>query len=197
WHNAQIGKFQLLELPERVEGRPLPPVRVIDMRRGDGATGRTGDGATTNILSKALVDGINDRLQKHEQVILLLNRRGYSTFVQCRDCGHVWQCEQCNVSLTYHRARRRLVCHYCFREEAAPVECPECHNGDIAFRGIGTEQVERTVAETFPSARIARMDVDTTSAKWSHHDIISRFERGDTDMLLGTQMIAKGCHFQS
>jgi primosomal protein N' (replication factor Y) len=222
WHNALVGKFELLELPVRVEGRPLPPVYIIDLRTSarsdaDAARGRRGDAATTageitgsqaqpiaaspcprvaaSILSAPLIEGIQKRLARKEQTILLLNRRGYSTFVQCRECGHVWQCQQCNVSLTFHRARRRVVCHYCFREEPAPVVCPECQSGDIAYRGIGTEQVERTVAETFPSARIARMDVDTTSAKWSHHDILARFEKGDVDILLGTQMIAKGLDF--
>ncbi len=217
WHNTLVGKFELLELPERVEGRPLPPVTIVDLResarQADAETRRRGEGAnapprppdvvaasprprvTASVLSKPLIDGIQKRLDRKEQTILLLNRRGYSTFVQCRDCGHVWQCEQCNVSLTFHRARRRVVCHYCFREEPAPVVCPECTMGDIAYRGIGTEQVERTVAETFPSARIARMDVDTTSAKWSHHEILERFEKGEVDILLGTQMIAKGLDF--
>ncbi|HEX9105853.1 MAG TPA: primosomal protein N', partial [Longimicrobiales bacterium] len=135
------------------------------------------------------------RLERNEQTILLLNRRGYSTFVQCRDCGAVWHCRNCNVSLTYHRAHRRMVCHYCFHEEPPPVTCDACGSGDISFRGVGTEQVERTVAETFPTARLARMDVDTTTGKWSHHEILSRVEKGEVDILLGTQMIAKGLDF--
>ncbi|MBI4409549.1 MAG: primosomal protein N' [Gemmatimonadetes bacterium] len=147
------------------------------------------------ILSRALVTAMRDRLDRGEQTILLLNRRGYSSFVQCRDCGQVWQCERCNVSLTFHRARRRLVCHYCFHEEPSPVVCPRCGSGDLSFRGIGTEQVERAVVEAFPAARVARMDVDTTSGKWSHHEILGRFERGEVDVLLGTQMIAKGLDF--
>ncbi len=128
-------------------------------------------------------------------MILLLNRRGYSTFVQCRDCGAVWQCHNCNVSLTYHRTNRRLVCHYCFHEEPPPVTCEACGSADLSFKGIGTEQVERSVAEAFPGARLARMDVDTTSGKWSHHEILGRMERREVDILLGTQMIAKGLDF--
>jgi primosomal protein N' (replication factor Y) len=219
WENARLGKSRLLELPERVEGRPLPPVRVIDLRRrgGEGRTGENrggGDGgagsglitggeegtsrapaAGPSILSTPLVEAIEDRLRRGEQTILLLNRRGYSSFVQCRDCGAVWHCPACNVSLTYHRARRRMVCHYCFLEEPAPIVCDSCGSPDLSFRGAGTEQVERTVSEFFPAARVARMDVDTTSAKWSHHEILGRVERGEVDLLLGTQMIAKGLDF--
>lgn len=230
WRNARSGKFGLLELPERVEGRPLPPVRIVDLRgegkdegkgkeigkgigrgkeNGGGGSGggrfggsgerREGRGGTGEggraILSGAMVEAIEARLARGEQTILLLNRRGYATFVQCRDCGAVWHCGQCNVSLTYHRTRRRMVCHYCFHEEPPPVTCDGCGSGDLSFRGLGTEQVERAVAETFPSARIARMDVDTTSGKWAHHEILGRVERGEIDILLGTQMIAKGLDF--
>jgi primosomal protein N' (replication factor Y) len=187
---VQQQKFELLELPERVEGRPLPPVDVVDLR-----TKETKAATDSRILSKRLTDAIWQRLDKQEQTILLLNRRGYATFVQCRACGGVWQCHQCNVSLTYHRGRRRLVCHYCFHEEPAPTVCPRCMSTQLSFRGVGTEQVEREVMETFPQARIARMDVDTTSAKWAHHDILGRVERREVDILLGTQMIAKGLDF--
>ena len=210
WANVQRGKFTLLELPERVEGRPLPPVEVVDLRRpkagrddvGSGGTGAgraVGAGADRGavILSEPLVEGIRDRLERGEQSILLLNRRGYASFVQCRSCGHVWQCGRCNVSLTYHRLRRRLICHYCFHEEAPPTRCEECGSEDLSFRGLGTEQVERIVTETFPSARVARMDVDTTGGKWSHHEILGRVGRREVDILLGTQMIAKGLDFHS
>ena len=147
------------------------------------------------MLSEPLAEGITRRLEAGEQTILLLNRRGYASFVQCRDCGHVWQCGRCNVSLTYHRTRRRLICHYCFHEEGPPARCTECGSEMLSFRGLGTEQVERIVAETFPTARIARMDVDTTSGKWAHHEILCRVERREVDILLGTQMIAKGLDF--
>ena len=198
WHNVQRGKFELLKLPERVEGRPLPPVRIVDLRkkRQDEGEGED-DQFKGSSLSKPLREAIVQRLERQEQVILLLNRRGYATFVQCRECGGVWQCPQCNVSLTFHRGRRRLVCHYCFHEEATPAYCPQCGGADIAFRGVGTEQVEREVIETFPTARVTRMDVDTTSGKWAHHDILGQVERGEVDILLGTQMIAKGLDFPS
>ena len=196
WYNAQRGKYRLLRLRERVEGRPLPPVEIIDLRserKAEEAQPVPKRGPL--VLSDLLIDAIHERLQRGEQSILLLNRRGYATFVQCRSCGNVWHCGNCNVSLTYHRARKRLVCHYCMAEEAPPSRCDECHSEDIAFRGVGTEQVEREVAELFPRARIARMDVDTTSAKWSHHEILERVGRGEVDILLGTQMIAKGLDF--
>ena len=195
WFNAASGKYQLLELPERVEGRPLPPVEVVDLRRKPGAATAPLVANPNAVLSPRLSEAIRDRLDKNEQTILLLNRRGYATFVQCRSCGEVWQCPHCNVSLTFHRARKRLVCHYCLHEEAPPSLCPRCTSSEISFRGVGTEQVEREVTETFPQARIARMDVDTTSAKWAHHDILGRVERAEIDILLGTQMIAKGLDF--
>jgi primosomal protein N' (replication factor Y) (superfamily II helicase) len=196
WHNAQRGKYRLLRLPERVEGRPLPPVAVVDLRlerQVEAASPVPRAGPL--ILSEALIDAINERLPRREQCILLLNRRGYATFVQCRACGNVWQCGRCNVSLTYHRGRKRLVCHYCLHEEPPPVRCTECRSAEISFRGVGTEQVEREVGELFPRARVARMDVDTTSAKWAHHDILQRVGDGAIDILLGTQMIAKGLDF--
>ena len=194
WHNVQQKKFELIELPERVEGRPLPPVEIVDLRSKSSPSTSTSP-MMSHILSKRLTDAIWDRLDKQEQTILLLNRRGYATFVQCRSCGEVWHCHQCNVSLTFHRARRRLVCHYCLHEEPAPTVCPRCTSTELSFRGVGTEQVEREVMETFPQARIARMDVDTTSAKWAHHDILGRVERREVDILMGTQMIAKGLDF--
>jgi primosomal protein N' (replication factor Y) len=197
WHNTELGKYERIELPERVGGLPLPPVRIVDLRgqRPRESHSEAGRSRERHNLSPVLATAIDERLGRREQVILLLNRRGYSTFVQCRDCGHVWHCRDCNVALTFHRARRRLLCHYCFREEAPPSHCAECGSGDLSFLGVGTEQVEREVVDRFPNARVARMDVDTTSAKWSHHDILARVERGDIDILLGTQMIAKGLDY--
>ncbi|MFL5542920.1 MAG: primosomal protein N' [Longimicrobiaceae bacterium] len=198
WANAQSGKFALLELPERVGGQPLPPIRIVDLRaerkRQRESTGPAQERGPV-ILSDLLVDAVGARVKRGEQTILLLNRRGYANFVQCRECGQVWQCPNCNVSLTFHRRRARLTCHYCLHEEASPTVCSACGSRDLSFRGVGTEQVERAVADTFPHARIARMDVDTTSGKWSHHEILGRVERGEVDILLGTQMIAKGLDF--
>lgn len=207
WHNAQTGKFRRLLLPERVGGATLPQVRVLDLRvarkrREEGAP-RSGAGAGRGsdedrgrgVLSADLVAAVDERLRRNEQVILLLNRRGYAAFVQCRECGEVEQCENCSVSLTFHRTTRRLVCHHCRYEEPEPTRCARCGSQDLSFRGLGTEQVERITAEAFPGARLARMDVDTTSGKWSHQEILSRVERGEVDILLGTQMIAKGLDF--
>ncbi len=198
WTNAQSGKYRLLELPQRIGERPLPPIRVVDLRterkRQAQQTGPPHE-RTPLILSDPLIDAVQARLHRGEQTILLLNRRGYATYVQCRECGQVWHCPQCNVSLTHHRRRARLTCHYCFHEEAVPERCTACGSADLSFRGVGTEQVERAVGETFAAARIARMDVDTTSGKWAHHEILGRVERGEVDILLGTQMIAKGLDF--
>ncbi len=199
WKNAQAGKFHLLSLPNRVGGGALPPVRTIDLRKlwkkqrtqGGGQTRDLGRG----VLSPELVEGIEERLHRKEQIILLLNRRGYSNFVQCRECGDVWQCLRCSVSLTFHRVTGRLLCHHCRHEEPPPKRCTRCGSEDLSFKGLGTEQVERVVTEAFPGARIARMDVDTTSGKWSHHEILGRFGRGEVDILLGTQMISKGLDF--
>jgi len=197
WHNARSGKFKHLVLPERVGGGSLPEVRVVDLR--EERKGREKGGARptrgAGVLSEVLVDAVDDRLRKKEQVIMLLNRRGYSSFVQCRECGEVEQCENCSISLTYHRGSQRIVCHHCRFDAPAPSRCPRCGSGDLSFRGLGTEQVERIATETFPEARIARMDVDTTSGKWAHQRILERVERGEVDILLGTQMIAKGLDF--
>ncbi len=198
WFNAERGKFQRLSLPQRVSGRPMPPVHLVDLReerrrvREEPAASRERGGGA---LSGPLVEAVDRRLERGEQTILLLNRRGYSSFVQCRECGDVRECENCSVSLTYHRGTGRLVCHHCRYEEPAPERCVRCGSDDLSYRGLGTEQVERIVVETFPGARVARMDVDTTSGKWSHHEILGRVERGEVDILLGTQMIAKGLDF--
>lgn len=198
WHNARTGKFRRLLLPERVGGARLPAVRVVDLRverKQRDEAGAPGSARGGGVLSSALVDAVDARLRRQEQVILLLNRRGYAAFVQCRECGDVERCENCSISLTYHRLTQRLVCHHCRYEQPAPTRCGSCGSRDLSFRGLGTEQVERIAVETFPKARIARMDVDTTSGKWAHQRILGRVERGEVDILLGTQMIAKGLDF--
>ena len=196
WHNAVTRKFNRLLLPERVGGAVLPGVRVIDLRvRRDPASQAPQSGPEHSVLSEPLVEAIGTRLRRGEQVILLHNRRGYSSFVQCRECGEVSPCVNCSVALTYHKVTRRLLCHHCRHEEPAPSRCGKCGSVDLSFRGLGTEQVERVTAEKFPEARIARMDVDTTSGKWAHQQILDRVERGEVDILLGTQMIAKGLDF--
>jgi primosomal protein N' (replication factor Y) len=194
-------------LPKRVGGGRLPEVKVIDLRiarkkksdkQGGGANpdgGGTRPKRGGGVLSEELVSAVDLRLRKGEQVILLLNRRGFSSFVQCRECGEVEQCENCSISLTYHQVTSRLICHHCRFEAPAPSRCTRCGSVDLWFRGLGTEQVERIALEAFPEARIARMDVDTTSGKWAHQKILDRVERGEVDILLGTQMIAKGLDF--
>ncbi|NIP82666.1 MAG: primosomal protein N', partial [Gemmatimonadetes bacterium] len=193
WQNARTGKFRHLSLPERVGGGRLPSVHVVDLREARKKAGR--DERGRGVLTEPLITAVDLRLRRQEQVILLLNRRGYASFVQCRECGEVEQCQNCSISLTYHRVTQRIVCHHCRYEAPAPERCLRCGSRDLSFRGLGTEQVERVAAETFPGARIARMDVDTTSGKWAHQQILERVERGEIDILLGTQMIAKGLDF--
>lgn len=197
WQKTREGSWTSIVLPERVTARPLPEVRIVDLREERKGRAPEGDGRTAAplVLSSALREALRKRLRRGEQAILLLNRRGYANFLQCQECGAVRSCWQCNVSLTRHRRPRRLVCHHCHHQEAVPESCPECGSDLLSERGVGTEQLERVMGETFPAARIARMDVDTTSGKWSHHEILGRVGRGEVDVLLGTQMIAKGLDF--
>jgi primosomal protein N' (replication factor Y) len=188
---AAVGpRLALLRLPVRVEARPMPPVELVDLRTAPlVATGRAIP------WSEALGAAMGAALARKEQVILLLNRRGYASFLQCPACGTVPQCPDCSISLTLHRSPPALRCHYCDRREPVPVKCPECGEAVQRARGIGTQQLEELVAERFPAARVARMDLDTTATKWSHHRILERIGRGEIDVLLGTQMIAKGMDF--
>jgi primosomal protein N' (replication factor Y) len=200
WANAASGKFHLLSLPERVGGGRMPVVRVVDMRvkKEEGARAlqaKTSESLARLVLSEPLEDALRERVKRREQSILLLNRRGYSAFVQCVQCGFVEACPNCSISLTYHRAPERLVCHYCQHAESPRSSCRQCGGAVLRQRGLGTQQVERILAERIPSLRIARMDVDTTSRKWSHAEILDRVEQGEVDVLLGTQMIAKGLDF--
>ncbi len=197
WNNVELGKLNLISLTERVGGGSLPPVRLIDLR--EERYQKKPSGTVKNdgnvVLTAPLIEAINCRFERNEQSILLLNRRGYSSFVQCRDCGDVEICAHCSISLTYHRVTNRLVCHHCKYHVPVSLICSRCSSKHLSLRGLGTEQVEKVVTETLPGVRIARMDVDTTSGKWSHHQILDRFRRGEVDILLGTQMIAKGLDF--
>jgi primosomal protein N' (replication factor Y) len=184
WEHAQRGRWTSLVLPDRATPHPLPDVEVVDMREEKSPPPR--------ILSERLRKALAERLVRGEQSILLLNRRGHSTWVSCNECGWVAACDSCNVSLTWHRRRGRLVCHHCAYEQPSSDICPECEGRTLAFTGVGTEQVERHLGEEFPEARIARMDVDTTGGKWSHRDILESVRRREIDILLGTQMISKG-----
>jgi primosomal protein N' (replication factor Y) (superfamily II helicase) len=196
WTNAAAGKYQLLTLPERVGGGRLPTIDVVNMRRPVPRDAHAPPpDPFTLVVSDPLADALADRLVKGEQSILLLNRRGYASFVQCSQCGDVTTCPNCSISLTYHRTPERLICHYCLYKEEPSTRCRRCGGDTLRRRGLGTQQVERLLAERYPSARVARMDVDTTTAKWAHADILDRVGRGEVDILLGTQMIAKGLDF--
>jgi primosomal protein N' (replication factor Y) len=191
YHNVQRGKYGLLSLTERVDNINMPLVRVIDMR----SAGRKEKGIS--IFSPQLREAILQRLEKKEQVMLFLNRRGWSSSLQCPDCGFVAECPNCSVSLTYHRAAQQLMCHICGHVEAAPNKCPQegCGNAAIRFAGLGTEKVEAALAKSFPMAKVKRMDSDTLKRKEDYRRILGDFRTGKIDILLGTQMIAKGLHF--
>jgi len=191
YHNVQRKKYGLLSLTERVDNIQMPIVRVIDMRsaaRKDKVAG---------IFSPQLREAILQRLEKNEQVMLFLNRRGWSSSLQCPECGFVAECPNCSVSLTYHRAAQQLMCHICGHIETAPKKCPEtkCGNVAIRFSGLGTEKVEAALEKGFPSARVKRMDSDTLKRKEDYRRILGDFRTGKIDILVGTQMIAKGLHF--
>jgi primosomal protein N' (replication factor Y) len=201
WANVQAGKYRLYELLARVTGHTLPRVELVDLTQAREEEREAAESSATEpspgplIFTRRLRKSILARLERNEQVILLLNRRGYATFVQCDGCGKVWSCRQCNVSLTYHRRRRRIVCHHCAYEADPPLRCDECSSTELTYTGLGTEQVERGLGELFPQARLARMDLDTTGTKWAHFQILERFRQREVDILLGTQMIAKGLDF--
>jgi primosomal protein N' (replication factor Y) (superfamily II helicase) len=191
WHNAETGKYRLLTLPERVGAGRMPTVDVVDLRQ----KGQQVTSDFSAVVSERLERALQERLEREEQSILLLNRRGYASFVQCADCGYVVSCPNCSITLTYHRAPERLVCHYCLHQEPLMTRCTRCGGATVRQRGLGTQQVERLLGERWPAARIARMDVDTTSGKWAHAEILDRVGGGEVDILLGTQMIAKGLDF--
>ncbi|MCL0095376.1 DEAD/DEAH box helicase, partial [Dehalococcoidia bacterium] len=208
YHRAQTGQYHLLELPtrvgeaRRVESREsrvesqgygvgdsrlkgLPQVEVVDLRRELKQGNRS-------IFSRSLARGISEALSAGEQVILFLNRRGTASFVQCRSCGHVMRCRRCDLTLTYHAPENYLICHQCNYSILPPTSCPECWSRRIKFLGIGTQKVENETARAFPQARLLRWDRDVTRGKHSHEQILERFQSHDADILIGTQMIAKG-----
>lgn len=189
YFNARVKKYNYLSLPERVENRPLPQVDVIDMK------GERDERGKVPVLSRSLKDAIHDALKEGKQTLLFLNRRGYSTFMLCLECGHVFKCPNCAVSMTYHAHPGVLQCHYCDYAIKAPPLCPGCHGSRIVSYGVGTERVEEEVKNIFPHARIGRMDSDTTARKGAYERILSTLHRQDIDILVGTQMITKGHDF--
>jgi primosomal protein N' (replication factor Y) len=187
--NAQSGKYSLLELPKRADGQLMPLIRLVDLRL-QGKRSKTDGG-----LSTPLRIGITRRLELGQQIILFLNRRGFSTSLLCQQCGHVCRCPNCSLSLTLHRADDRLACHLCGHSAKPPSRCPECRDPGIQHAGIGTQRVEETLRVLFPKARIARMDADTMSRRGSYAEVLGKFRARQIDILLGTQMIAKGLDF--
>lgn len=185
---AEKGVYELLSLPNRVNQQALPEVEIVDMREELNSGNRS-------MFSNQLRDAIQQRLDNQEQIVLFLNRRGYASFMLCRDCGHVPQCPNCDISLTYHKSTDQLKCHYCGHQEVPPNQCPNCESEHIRQMGTGTQRVEELLQEAFQEARIIRMDVDTTSRKGAHEKLLNDFGSGKGDILLGTQMIAKGLDF--
>jgi primosomal protein N' (replication factor Y) len=185
-YNAERGKYTLLELPGRIEERPLPSVELIDMRQEFLETRKQ---AT---FSRRLLEALGQRLANGEQTIVLLNRRGFSSFVACRACGERVQCANCSLTLTFHKRDRRLLCHYCGYAEKPPTACPKCGSEHVYFLGLGSERVEEELHHAFPAARIARLDRDTVTGKRQYETILQDFREGNYGILVGTQMIAKG-----
>lgn len=184
---AKKGYYGLLELKHRINGKDLPKVSIIDMQESI----KKG----YPILSAELIEKIKLRLEKKEQVMILLNRRGYSNYLLCRNCGYTFKCPHCDITMTYHKTSDTLRCHYCGYADKLHIECPECHAKDMKNFGVGTERIEEEIKKTFEGIRIVRMDFDTTSNKGAHKKIINDFEAYKYDLLLGTQMIAKGLDF--
>jgi len=187
--NAQAGRYQHLHMRQRIDDRELPFIDVVDMR----VEIMRSRGLTT--LSQKLVNEMRDRFEKKEQTILFLNRRGFSSSMLCRSCGHVEECPHCSISMTYHRADESLRCHLCGHERSAPVRCPKCDAPDIRWRGTGTQRVEEAVRRVLPRARVERMDADTMSKKNRFRQVLGEFRAGKIDVLVGTQMIGKGLDF--
>jgi len=190
FHNAQTGKYQLLRLTQRIDNRKMPLIRVVDLRME--AKKRKGGAA---ILSDRLRSELGDKLSRDEQAILFLNRRGFARSLQCPKCGHVCTCPHCAVALTYHRTDERLVCHVCGHQAVVPRRCPECRDPAILLQGFGTQKVEEVLNKVLPDAKIARIDADVARRKHALRDMLNDFKANKIDVLVGTQMIAKGLHF--
>ena len=188
YYKAQNGQIELLQLTKRANDASLPEVEIIDLRQELSNGNRS-------ILSIKLYNEIEENLKNKKQTILFLNRRGYSTFVMCRDCGYTVKCKNCNITMTYHSKSNRLKCHYCGHEQKNVLECPECKSNNIRYFGTGTQKVEEEINKLFPNATTIRMDIDTVTKKNSHEEILNKFKNENIDILIGTQMVVKGHHF--
>jgi primosomal protein N' (replication factor Y) len=186
YYNAAQNKYALVELPDRVERRPLPEVQLIDMKQEFQETGRE------QVVSRELAREVGERLARHEQVMILLNRRGYSPVVLCRACGKTLECKNCAIAMTHHKRARRMECHYCGYTAAVPVTCVHCGSEYVYFLGTGSEKLEELLHRMFPQARIGRLDRDTVRGKEDFERVLSALNEGELDLLVGTQMIAKG-----
>ena len=189
FHNSKNGKYRYLSLPERIGGRPMADASIVDMRNVFARHGKP------RVFSDELLEAIKETQDRKEQSIILLNRRGYSSFVLCRSCGETVQCKNCDVTLTYHRSERVMICHYCNYREAVPSMCRHCGKDYIHYVGEGTEQLEELLKKAFPTLRVARIDKDTTSNRRRFEKILQDFSDGELDALVGTQMLAKGHDF--
>ena len=188
FYNAQKNEIQMVKLSKRANKSSLPDVEIIDLRM-ELANGNK------SILSTKLYSQIEENLKNKKQTILFLNRRGYSTFVMCRDCGYTVKCKNCNITMTYHLKQNKLKCHYCGHEEKNIKICPECNSKNIKYFGTGTQKLEQEINRLFPDASTIRMDIDTVSKKNSHEEILNKFKNENIDILIGTQMVVKGHHF--
>ncbi|NIA28377.1 MAG: primosomal protein N' [Actinobacteria bacterium] len=191
YYNAKIGKYKLLKMPRRIDDVPMPEIQIVDMKREPKITGRK----APIIFSRLLRQKIDEKLSKGEQIIIFQNRRGFATFLQCKACGYVAKCDNCDITLTYHLRGHILKCHYCGLTRRAPEVCPKCSGSDIFFKGVGTQRIEEELKELFPGVKAIRMDLDTTRGKRAHDKILSQFGKGEYQILLGTQMVAKGLDF--
>ncbi len=189
YYNCELGKYKLIEMKERIDNRQMPLIELVDMSIETSKTGKS------QLFSTRLKEKITGRLNDGEQVILFLNRRGYATQLLCPQCGYVSMCSNCSVAHTYHKKESKLVCHLCGDEKPAPQVCPQCGSEAIKYTGVGTEKIEALVAASFPMARVARMDSDTMTRKDAYRKVLDEFRRQKIDILIGTQMIAKGLDF--
>jgi len=189
YYNTGIGKYRLLQMPERIDGCRLPEVELVDMSVEASAAGQP------QMFSRRLKELVNDRLEKAEQIILFLNRRGYATQMICPQCGYVSTCSNCSIAHTFHRKENLLLCHLCGEQKVAPERCPQCGAEGIKYTGVGTEKIENVTRALFPHARVERMDADTMTKKDSYRKILTEFRAGRINILIGTQMIAKGLDF--
>ena len=188
FYKAKNNQIKLLTLTKRANNSSLPEVKIVDMRN-ELANGNK------SMISKELKEAIQENIENNHQTILFLNRRGFSTFVMCRDCGYTVKCKRCNITLTYHKQENKLKCHYCGYEQKVITECPECHSKNIKYFGAGTQRLEEEVKNFFPNATTIRMDIDSVSKKNSHEEILNKFRNENINILIGTQMVVKGHHF--